>query len=134
MSAPRRPRRCGQPHCGGPVLAARARIALAATYGGTASGMPCSGAGRRYTPEMPALRPKAFFTDGCSYDAATEKLTVEFTVFRKRVFPLNPSGKPYKYIYDEIPLATSEAFLNDAENGEYYNASIRGLYTFTRIE
>lgn len=82
---------------------------------------------------MTTTRAKAFFSDGCTYDAANEQLTVEFTVYRKRVNPQTPSGRPYKYIYDEVPISISEAFLNDNENGEFYNSDIRSEYDFTRI-
>ena len=83
---------------------------------------------------MPNERPKAFFSDGCFYDAATEILHVEFTVYRKRLAPLTPSGRPYIYEYEEVPLAISEAFLNDDEDGTFYNAYIRAEYEFNRLQ
>lgn len=68
-----------------------------------------------------------------SYDAATEQLTVTFTVFRKRVAPLIPSGKPYAYRYDDVPEAVADTWLDDEGNGEYYNSTIRNAYDFTRL-
>ena len=79
-------------------------------------------------------RPKAFYSDGCTYDAANEILHVEFTVFRKRLAPLTPSGRPYIYEYEEVPLAIAEEFLNDEEDGTFYNELIRDEYDFTRIQ
>jgi len=83
---------------------------------------------------MPNDRTKAFFGTNCIYNPATEELLVEFMVYRKSLDPLTPSGRPYTYIYDEVPEAVADAFLDDRQNGEFYNAFIRGIYAFTRIE
>lgn len=83
---------------------------------------------------MPDERPKAFFGPNCFYVAGTEELVVEFLVYRKRLWPLEPSGRPYIYKYDDVPEAVADAFLDDKENGEYYNSDIRGVYNYTRLE
>jgi len=83
---------------------------------------------------MPDARSKAFFGTNCIYNTVTEELLVEFTVYRKKLDPVTPSGRPYVYIYDDVPEATADEFLDDKENGEFFNASIRGIYAFTRIE
>ncbi len=83
---------------------------------------------------MPDERSKAFFGTNCIYNPATSELLVEFTVYRIRLDPVTPSGRPYAYIYDGVPQAVADAFLDDRENGEFYNSDIRGIYSFTRIE
>jgi len=66
------------------------------------------------------------------YNAATKLLSVGFTVYRKSVAPLSPSGKPYRYHYFNVPVAVADTFILDRENGEYYNANIRGKFAFYR--
>ena len=83
---------------------------------------------------MARVRPKAFFGPNCFYVAATEELVVEFTVYRQRLAPLTPAGRPYIYRYDDVPEAVADTFLDDLENGEYYNSDIRGEYPYTRLE
>jgi len=92
------------------------------------------GGGRDTVQPMPDTRSKAFFGTNCIYNAVTEELLVEFTVYRKKLDPLTPSGRPYTYIYDDVPAAVAADFLDDKENGEFFNSDIRGLYDFTRIE
>jgi len=82
---------------------------------------------------MARLRPKMSDDPESGYNAATGKLLVVFNVYRKRLTPFYPSGRPYVYRYNDVPEAVADTWLDDAGNGEYYNASIRGVYSFTRI-
>ena len=82
---------------------------------------------------MSRLRPKMSDDPESEYNAATGKLLVVFNVYRKRLTPFYPSGRPYVYRYNDVPEAVADTWLDDAGNGEYYNASIRGVYSFTRI-
>lgn len=73
------------------------------------------------------------FYAGCEYNAATKDLLVMFTVWRK-AYTSNPkNGKPYHYRYFNVPVAVAASFLNDNENGEYYNYVIRNHFSFERI-
>ncbi len=82
---------------------------------------------------MPGLRPKMSDDPNSSYNAATAQLLVVFNIYRKRLTPFYPGGRPYVYRYNDVPEAVADLWLDDAGNGEYYNANIRGVYDFTRI-
>ena len=133
LAAPRTPPRCLSVH-GFKRVQSRLRFHfIRASLSGTHAALHAA-ACRATIPAMPDARSKAFFGTNCIYNAATEELLVEFTVYRKKLDPVTPSGRPYVYIYDDVPEAIADEFLDDKENGEFYNESIRGIYDYTRIE
>jgi|TARA_R100000093_G_scaffold68757_1_gene40550 hypothetical protein len=81
---------------------------------------------------MARVRPKAFFSQGCFYNATTKDLLCHFTLWKQTPPFGGIDGSPYIYWYHNVPQAVADAFLDDEENGEYYNYVIRGHYTFTR--
>ncbi len=73
------------------------------------------------------------FYAGCEYDVASKELLVMFTVWRKTFTSFPKDGKPYHYKYYNVPILVAASFLNDNENGEYFNIVIRPNYTFLRL-
>ncbi len=73
------------------------------------------------------------YDEDCSYDDATQVLTVVWTVFKKSISFGATSGRPYEYTYANVPESVADSFLDDRGNGEYFNVVIRDHYTATRI-
>ncbi len=73
------------------------------------------------------------FYAGCEYKPESKKLFVMFTVWRKSYTSNPKNGKPYHYRYFDVPAVVAAAFLDDKENGEYYNYVIRNHFSFGRI-
>ena len=67
-----------------------------------------------------------------TYDAAEEELTVEFFLGKWRAVP-PPTGRPYLYVYDEVPAAVWSAWVVAEYSGAFFNSDIRPIYSFSRI-
>lgn len=71
--------------------------------------------------------------DECYYLSGTQLLFVEFTVYKAGGKRFAPNGKPYQYLYHNVPQTLAEDWLDDKCNGETYNSSIRDSYAHTRV-
>jgi len=82
-------------------------------------------------------RPKCFVGTRCSYDAASEVLTVEFTAYRKALHAAPFTGRPYKYTYANVDQDEADHFFDNEEDGTWWNYNVRGQPLanpgFTRI-
>ncbi len=132
LAAPRTPLKCLVAHASRWYLPLLRVCCVRQSLLGRTDALP-SARPKTIVPGMARIRSKMAYDPDCTYDAATQVLTVIWTVFRKGVAPLKPSGRPYEYTYTNVPEAVADSFLDDRGNGEYYNAVIRGHYTFTRI-
>ncbi len=95
--------------------------------------LPHTTASPAHRQDMARKRPICFFWTGCHYDIATKDLLVHFTVYRKDQEEPKPNGRPYQYVYHNVPLAVAASFINDDANGEYYNYVIRDHFSWRRV-
>jgi len=83
-------------------------------------------------------RPKCCFTENCDYVAASQRLIVEFFGYKKSLSAPPFTGKPYLYVYEDVPQAVADHWFSIDCDGEWYNYNIRGQpsslgYDFVRI-
>ena len=83
-------------------------------------------------------RPKCCFTANCDYVAASQRLIVEFFGYKKSLSAPPFTGKPYLYVYEDVPQAVADHWFSIDCDGEWYNYNIRGQpsslgYDYVRI-
>jgi hypothetical protein len=83
-------------------------------------------------------RPKSCYTVQCDYIPASERLIVEFSGYKKGLARPPFTGRPYLYVYEDVPQAVWDYWLSIDCDGEWYNYNIRGQpkalgYGYVRI-
>lgn len=77
------------------------------------------------------------FSFMCDYFPASEILVVEFTAYRKALARPPLDGRPYVYVYENVPEELADLWFDEDCDGVDYNFLIRGqpgpIYPFTRI-
>jgi hypothetical protein len=86
---------------------------------------------------MAAARPKCCYTVQCDYVPSEQILIVEFTGYKKSLSPPPLDGRPYLYLYYDVPQEVWDTWSAMDCDGTWYNYNIRGQpssegYTYTR--